>query len=76
MAGLNLRGGANVSLSPQAFAGSVPNPSSASQAAFGPGVSPASSASALSPTNPAGLATWTGLAGFALLLFIYWSLPG
>lgn len=76
MPGLNLRGGANVSVSPQAFSGSVPNPSSASQAAFGPGVNAASSASALNPTNPAGLATWTGLAGLALLLFIYYSLPG
>ena len=76
MSGLSLGVGANVRAGAQPTYGSVPNPTTASAAAFGPGLDAANSASALNPTNPAGLATWVGLIGVAGLLFIYWSLPG
>jgi hypothetical protein len=76
MPGLNLGAGAQVRVGAPYNYGSVSAPTTASQAAFGPGIDAAASVSALSPTNPAGLATWTGIAGLALLIFIYYSLPG
>lgn len=55
----------------------MPNPSTASEAAFGnaySGVKP-SKAAAFAPNDPFGVAFWTGIGCLALLLLIRHSLP-
>lgn len=76
MAGMDLGIGAQARASAQARYGSIPNPTSASEAAYGTAQDVASSRGALGPNHPAGLALWVGLAGFAFLGALYWSLPG
>jgi hypothetical protein len=79
MAGLALRvggfGGVGSTDSP-AY-GTPQSYDSVTQQAFGPGVTlPAASASdILSPTEPFGVAVWTGVACVALLILIRRSLP-
>lgn len=75
MSGLSL--GANVGARGQAFYGSSSTPATASEAAFGPALAPSPGiGGAFSPTQPAGIALWVGLAGVAFLAFLYYSLPG
>lgn len=81
MAGLNFRnqmfGGATpVNAGPQARKGSVPQPTTASQAAWGTSLTASVGAAALMPNDAGGLAIWVGLAGVAALALIYYSLPG
>jgi hypothetical protein len=79
MAGLNLQmggySGASSSAAPSW--GAPQSYDSISAAAFGPGAtsSPASSASALNPMGPFGLATWVGIAAVVGLVAIRYSLP-
>jgi hypothetical protein len=75
MAGLNLMGmgGARVT---GGYTGG--NASTASQSAFGSGVSTGnypSNASALAPNDPFGVALWTSVVAVGLLLLIRHSLP-
>lgn len=76
MTGLSLGVGANVRAGQQVRAGSVPNPTTASAAAFGPGLNVAAQGSALLPNNPGGIAFWIGVGGFLALAAIYYTLPG
>lgn len=58
--------------------GSVSNPATASEAAFGPGYAVngrPNSKAALAPNDPFGVAFWTGVGCLALLLLIRHSLP-
>ena len=77
MPGLNLMGGARVSAG-NGYTSYSSAPSTASQAAFGAGGStgPApSTANALAPNDPFGVALWTSLVAVGLLIFIRHSLP-
>lgn len=78
MPGMNLRAGVTAQGGAQARYGNVPNPTSATEAAFGPGLAPATGGglAALAPTNAAGVAFWVGVGGFIILGMLYWSLPG
>lgn len=77
MAGLNLRAGGNASV----FTGAsnAGAPVTVQEAAFGSangiGSAPTGSFMALSPTNPAGIAFWSGVAGLTFLLVLRHSLP-
>lgn len=78
MAGLFLHGtaGAQVGATPQ-----MPNvsgtPSSVAEAAWGHGnaVAPGGGVTSLMPTNPTGIAFWSGVAGLTFLLVLRHSLP-
>lgn len=79
MAGLNL--GVMGGVRAQANAGgngTVVNPTTATQAAFGAGATASgrpSAAQALTPNDPFGIAFWGGVAALGLLLVIRHSLP-
>ena len=79
MPGLNLFGAAGVRTSPgNGMTSYSSSPSTASQAAFGAGGStgPApSTANALAPNDPFGVALWTSVIALGLLIFIRHSLP-
>lgn len=66
---VNARGNLSYSDSP------VPAATTATQAAFGTEMAPASSTSVLAPSHPAGVVFWAGVAGVAFMLFLYYSLP-
>lgn len=68
-AGAQVRAGSGYSFSDQVA------PTTATQAAFGTEMTPASSTASLAPTHPAGVVFWAGVAGVAFMLFLYWSLP-
>ena len=80
MAGLNLRvggfGGVNTASTPQY--GTAQSYDNVTAAAFGPGytVPTGNAMSALSPSEPTGLALWVGIAALAGLVAIRYSLPG
>lgn len=78
MPGLNLGAGAQVRVGmPTAF-GSIPSPATATEAAFGPGVTTPGAPdakAALWPNDPFGLAFWTGVAALVGLVFIRYTLP-
>ena len=76
MPGMFMDMGLGVRAAPQARYGSEPAPSSATQAAYGTQGAPRGSSSFLLPTDIAGVAFWTGVAGFVFLLVLYNSLPG
>lgn len=79
MSGLSLGAGAQVRVgAPSTGQSAYPLPSTASQAAFGPGFTQGGmpdAKSSLLPNDPFGVALWTGVAAVALLLFIRYSLP-
>jgi hypothetical protein len=78
MANLSLGAGAQVRTGGQPSYGSIPNPTTSSQAGFGyAGTDSGSSEGlrALMPNDPAGTMFWVGIASVSALLFIYWSLP-
>lgn len=76
MAGLNLHGNAGFGLRMNGTP-TAGNPVTASQAAFGPGMSGGSpsTGAALAPNDPFGVAFWLGVGSLALLLLIRHSLP-
>ena len=74
--GLSLGVGASVRGGVQSRYGGTQAPTTAGQAAFGPGLDTAASTAALTPSQPGGLAFWLGLAGVALVAWTYYSLPG
>lgn len=77
MPGLNLMGMGGVRTSSGGYS-SAPNPATASQAAFGAGGSTGkapSTANALLPNDPFGVALWTSIIAVGLLMFIRHSLP-
>ena len=76
MAGLNLGVGANVGARAQSYYGSDSAPTTATQAAFGTANTVSAGPSALTPTHPAGVALWVGLAGVVFLVGLYYTLPG
>lgn len=77
MPGLSLGAGAQVRTGGNyGFSSQSPQPTTATAAAFGPSSAPAPMSSNLSPANAGGLAFWVGVAGVALLVGIYYSLPG
>ena len=76
MAGMNNLLSLQASARGTVRAGSVPQPGTASQAAYGQALSPASGAAPLSPNDAGGIAIWTGIAGVAALVALYYSLPG
>lgn len=75
MAGLFLGGSAQASLGGPYT--STPNPQTVTEAAWGQGnaVAPSGGVSSLMPTNAAGIAFWTGVAGLGFLLVLRHSLP-
>lgn len=76
MAGLNLRGG--VSATSGNGRSTSQAPSTAGEAAFGPGYTAPgtpSTANALAPTDPFGVAFCSGVLALALLMVIRHSLP-
>lgn len=78
MAGLNLGAGAQVRVGGQPTYGSMPNPTTSSQAGFGyAGTDSGTSEglAALLPNDPAGTMFWMGVVGTGLLIFLYYSLP-
>jgi hypothetical protein len=78
MAGLNLGAGAQVRMGAQPSYGSMPNPTTSSQAGFGYAGTDAGASeglSALLPNDPAGTMFWVGIAATVALLFVHWSLP-
>ncbi len=77
MAGLNLNLMGGVSASKGGYS-NAPAPATASQAAFGSGYTATgapTTAAALAPNDPFGVAFWTGIACLGLLLVIRHSLP-
>lgn len=79
MPGLKLGVMGGVSSSQTAGTGSVSPPSSATEAAFGPGYTNGGSPStlnAITPNDPFGIAFIGGLVALGLLLLIRHSLPG
>jgi len=76
MPGLQLGVGANVRTGAQPSYTSSPAPTTATEAAFGPGASMAPAVAGLAPNTPAGLAVWVGIGGLVLLVAVYFSLPG
>lgn len=75
MPGLQLGAGAQVRARGSYSYGDAPTPTTATEAAFGTANAPASSGAALSPSHPAGMTFWAGVAGVAFLLLVYYSLP-
>lgn len=79
MSGLSLHVGGfgGVSAGPQARSGSSPKPTTATEAAFGPGASTSapSMADSLNPMQPFGLAFWVGVAAVVGLVIVRQSLP-
>lgn len=77
MAGLSLNGGVGVRAGGYS---SSPRPATASQAAFGSGASTSnnmpSTASALAPNDPFGVALWMAIGAAAILIWIRHGLPG
>jgi hypothetical protein len=77
MPGLSLGAGAQVRAGAGApMWGSSPAPTTATEAAYGTAAAPSAATSSLTPTNPAGLAFWIGIAGVTFLVGVYYSLPG
>ena len=76
MPGLRFTTGLDVATGPTSRYGSVPAPTSASEAAYGPANGPSTPAAGAMPTNPGGLALWAGIGGVVFLILVYRSLPG
>lgn len=78
MPGLNLMGMGGARVSAGSGFSSAQAPTTATQAAFGTGVNTGnypSTASALAPNDPFGLALWSAVVAFGLLVWIRHSLP-
>lgn len=78
MPGLSLGAGAQVRVGGQPTYGSLPNPTTNSEAGYGYAATDSGASeglAALLPNDPAGTMFWIGVGSVAALLFIYYSLP-